>query len=51
MRDLNTSLFSLRGTWEIDEGMLDEVATEVRTAREAAACTIRISSPGPSATS
>ncbi|MBM3804445.1 MAG: hypothetical protein FJW26_19275 [Acidimicrobiia bacterium] len=30
--DLDKSLFALRGTFEIDEGMPDYVATEVKTA-------------------
>jgi len=48
--DLDKSLFALRGTFEIDEGMPDYVATEVKTALEAAGYKITISQPAPPAT-
>ena len=48
--DLDKSLFALRGTFEIDEGMPDYVATEVKTALEAAGYKITISQPAPAAT-
>ena len=48
--DLDKSLFALRGTFEIEEGMPDYVATEVKTALEAAGYKITISQPVPSAT-
>ena len=47
--DLDKSLFALRGTFEIDEGMPDYVATEVKTALEAAGFKITISQPTPAA--
>lgn len=40
--DLDKSLFALRGTFEIDEGMPDYVATEVKTALEAAGYKVTI---------
>ena len=48
--DLDKSLFALRGTFEIDEGMPDYVATEVKTALEAVGYKITISQPTPSTT-
>ena len=48
--DLDKSLFALRGTFEIDEGMPDYVATEVKTALEAAGYKITVSQPAPAAT-
>jgi hypothetical protein len=48
--DLDKSLFALRGTFEIHEGMPDYVATEVKTALEAAGYKITISQPAPAAT-
>ena len=48
--DLDKSLFALRGTFEIEEGMPDYVATEVKTALEAAGYKITISQPAPAAT-
>jgi len=47
--DLDKSLFALRGTFEIEEGMPDYVATEVKTALEAAGYNITISQPAPAA--
>ena len=48
--DLDKSLFALRGTFEmIDEGMPDYVATEAKTALEAAGYKITISQPAPAA--
>jgi hypothetical protein len=48
--DLDKSLFALRGTFEIQEGMPDYVATEVKTALEAAGYKITISQPTPATT-
>ncbi len=45
--DLDKSLFALRGTFEIDKGMPDNVATEVKTALETAGYKITISQPTP----
>jgi hypothetical protein len=42
--------FALRGTFEIDEGMPDYVATEVKTALEAAGYKITVSQPAISET-
>ena len=39
----------IAGTFEIDEGMPDYVATEVKTALEAAGYKITISQPAPAA--
>ena len=46
--DLDKSLFALRGTFEIDEGMPDYIAT-VKTALETAGYKITISQPAPAA--
>ena len=49
--DLEKSLFSLRGTFEIDKGMPDSVATELKAALEAVGYKITISQPSPATTS
>lgn len=48
--DLENSLFALRGTFEIDEGIPDSVATEVKTALETAGYKITISQSAPATT-
>jgi len=48
--DLDKSLFALRGTFEIDEGMPDYVAAELKSALEAAGYKITISQPTPATT-
>jgi hypothetical protein len=49
--DLDKSLFALRSTFEIEEGMPDYVATEVKTALEAAGYKITVNQSPPAATS
>lgn len=43
--DLDKSLYALRGIFEINEGMPDHVATEVKTSLEAAGYKITLKQP------
>ncbi|MCI0417930.1 MAG: hypothetical protein L0387_23770 [Acidobacteria bacterium] len=49
--DVEKNLFALRGTFEIHEGMPDYVATEVKSALEAAGYNITLSQPAVSVNS